>query len=74
MIKSYEDSINYLEENGWVKNKLTNHEKGGLEIVFDTSHYVEVYDTDTKERIDEGPVDSVDDIISIVNRLKFRSE
>lgn len=60
MIESYELSAKHLESLGWIKENSASFKKDGLEIVFDTSTYVELYDN--KKRIAEARIDSVDDM------------
>lgn len=66
MIESYEAATRHLIENGWHKENPGGFKKGGYEIVFDTSHYVELYDA-TGERIAEAPIKSLEDIINFLN-------
>ena len=65
MIKSFEQSVNYLVENEWIKVNTAGFRKNQFEIVFDTSHYVELYSNN--ERIAESKITSVEDIIEFLN-------
>jgi len=66
VIESYEATTNHLIEAGWQKESPASFRKDGCEIVFDTSHYVELYDASEK-RISEAPIRSVEDMINFLN-------
>jgi hypothetical protein len=70
MIESYEDSTKFLVESGWHKENSGSFKKSGFEMIFDTSHYVELYDT-TGERISETPIKSLEDITKFLNANKL---
>ncbi len=65
MIESYEDSVAYLISNGWVALNPGSYSKNGYKIVFDTSHYVELY-KNNGERKAECPIHSVQDLVQFL--------
>ena len=70
MIHSYEESVEYLTSHGWRKTSSGAYVKNGHELVFDTSHYVELYGSDGVW-LSESRIDSVQDLVRFiqVNRL-----
>jgi len=65
MIKSYEEATKYLISAGWRKENAGIFHKNNWELVWDTSHYVEIYVG--KERIAEGSIDSREDMVNFIN-------
>jgi hypothetical protein len=62
MIQNYADSIAYLNRQGWGCIRSGVHVKSGYELVFDTSHYVEIY-TEDGIRISEGSIETLPDLV-----------
>jgi hypothetical protein len=73
MIQSYEDSIQHLSGQGWTQTNFGTYAKNGYEIVFDTSHYVELY-KGKDNRLSESRIDSVQDLVRFLEANKLRSK
>ena len=65
MIRSYEDSVSHLVSQGWIEKSPGAYAKNGYEIVFDTSHYVELYKNNST-RLAESRIESVQNLIEFL--------
>jgi len=66
-MQSYDIAVKHLIESGWIKETSGVLTKGGFELVFDTSRYVELYEKGVPNRLAEGPVRSLDDMIAFLD-------
>ena len=69
MIQNYAESIAYLNRQGWETNHFGTHAKNGYEIVFDTSHCVEIYN-ENNVRVAEGSIESLPDLVAAIDKLR----
>ena len=68
-VENLNEAFRFLEENGWLQRPAYCFVKGNVELVFDTSNYVEVYQTSSGERIQEGRVNCLDDLKSLLAKV-----
>ena len=56
----------YLERKGWIRRPDGTYSDGSLELVFDTSQYLEVYRSDGSRMV-EGRIRSVAELEAFLN-------
>ncbi|MBB6428454.1 hypothetical protein [Algisphaera agarilytica] len=58
-----------LADQGWVEAGAFVFKKNGYELVFDTSHYVELYELRSGERVHEARILGADDIAEFLRQI-----
>ena len=70
MVDTFDDFRQTVVNAGWTAINTAVYKKEGLELVFDTSNYIELYKSG--ERIDEARVESVADVAAFLAKLTMR--
>ena len=70
MADLYNDAVSALLNDGWSKVNPASFTKGNFEIVFDTSHYVEIYVSDSRRCLYESTLDTTEDFNQFLTKIR----